>query len=132
MNEMVWMLIENHGAVLLVQRKDDMPPFAGEWALPGEAPAEGESASEALARIAAEDFGVELEGDELVETLKVPSGGVDHEIGIYRVGFEGNPRFRESGPYAEVGWAEPKELADLDIELPQVLRDFLVRLTGAA
>ena len=130
MSEMVWMLIENDGAVLLAQRKDDMPPFAGEWALPGEAAAEGESASDTLARIAADDFGVELQGEELVETLNVPSAGSDHEIGVYRVGFEGSPRFRESGPYAEVGWAEPAELEDLDFELPQALRDFLVRLTG--
>ncbi len=132
MSEMVWMLIENEGAVLLAQRKEDRPPFAGEWALPGEVSAEGESASDTLVRIAADDFGVDLEGNELLETLTVSSGGVDHEIGVYRVGFEGSPKFRESGPYAEVGWAEPKELEDLDIELPQTLRDFLVRLTGGA
>jgi ADP-ribose pyrophosphatase YjhB (NUDIX family) len=131
MSEMVWMLIENDGAVLLAQRRQDSEVFAGRWTLPGEVRGEDESDSETLARVAAEDFGVELQGEELVERLHVSTGGRQHQISVYRVGFEGSPRFRESGPYEEVGWAAPDELDELDIELPAALREFLGRLGGA-
>jgi ADP-ribose pyrophosphatase YjhB (NUDIX family) len=128
MSEMVWMLIENDGAVLLAQRRPESEVFAGRWTLPGEVREEDESDSETLARVAADDFGIELQGEELVEKLHVSTGGRQHQISVYRVGFEGSPKFRESGPYTEVGWAEPDELDDLDIELPPALREFLVRL----
>ena len=130
MSELVWMLIENEGAVLLAQRKQDSEVFAGRWTLPGEVRNEEESDSEALARIAAEDFGVELQGEEFVEKLYVSTGGRQHQVNVYRIGFDGAPMFRESGPYEEVGWADPDELDDLDIELPAALREFLVRLKG--
>jgi ADP-ribose pyrophosphatase YjhB (NUDIX family) len=132
MSEMVWMLIENEGAVLLAQRKPDSEVFAGRWTLPGEVQNEGESDSETLARVAADDFGVELQGEELVERIHVSAGGRQHQVSVYRVGFDGSPRFRESGPYEEVGWADPDELDELDIELPGALRDFLVKLKGGA
>lgn len=132
MSEMVWMLIENEGAVLLAQRKPESEFFAERWTLPGDVSAEDESPSDTLARVAAEDFGVELQGEEFVEKLYVSAGGRQHQIDVYRVGFEGSPKFRESGPYAEVGWAEPGELDELDIELPGALRDFLVKLGGGA
>jgi hypothetical protein len=131
MSEMVWMLMEHEGAVLLAQRKQDSEVFAGRWTLPGEVRTEGESESETLARVAADDFGVRLQGEEFVERLYVSTGGRQHQIDVYRIGYEGKPRFRESGPYQEVGWAEPGELDDLDIELPQALREFLERLGGA-
>ena len=130
MSEMVWMLIENDGAVLLAQRKEESEVFAGRWTLPGEVRGEDESDSEILARVAADEFGLELEGEEFVEKLYVSTGGRQHQISVYRVGFEGSPRFRESGPYEEVGWADPTELDELDIELPAALREFLERLGG--
>ncbi|HLG11900.1 MAG TPA: NUDIX domain-containing protein [Dehalococcoidia bacterium] len=131
MSEMVWMLIENDGAVLLAQRKQDSEVFAGRWTLPGEVRVEGESDAEALARVAADDFGVELRGEEFVERLYVSTGGRQHQVDVYRVGFEGSPQYKESGPYEEVGWAAPGELGELDIELPPALREFLDRLGGA-
>jgi ADP-ribose pyrophosphatase YjhB (NUDIX family) len=127
---MVWMLIENDGAVLLAQRKAESEVFAGRWTLPGEVRDEDESDAETLARVAADDFGVELQGEEFVEKLYVSTGGRQHQINVYRVGFEGSPKFRESGPYEEVGWADPTELDELDIELPGALREFLGRLRG--
>jgi ADP-ribose pyrophosphatase YjhB (NUDIX family) len=132
MSEMVWMLIENDGAVLLAQRKPESEVFAGRWTLPGEVRGDEESDEETLARVAADDFGVELQGEEFVERLHVSTGGRQHQINVYRVGFEGSPKFRESGPYEEVGWAAPGELEDLDIELPEALREFLGRLSGGA
>jgi ADP-ribose pyrophosphatase YjhB (NUDIX family) len=132
MSEMVWMLIENEGAVLLAQRKPESEVFAGRWTLPGEVRGDEESDEETLARVAADDFGVELQGEEFVERLHVSTGGRQHQINVYRVGFEGSPKFRESGPYEEVGWAAPDELEELDIELPEALREFLGRLSGGA
>ena len=130
MSEMVWVLMENEGSVLLAQRKQESEVFAGRWTLPGEVRAEGESDSETVARVA-DDFGIQLQGEEFVERLYVSAGGRQHQINVYRIGYEGRPRFRESGPYTEVGWAEPGELDELDIELPAALREFLDRL-GAA
>jgi ADP-ribose pyrophosphatase YjhB (NUDIX family) len=127
---MVWMLIENDGAVLLAQRKAESEVFAGRWTLPGEVRDEEESDAETLARVAADDFGVALQGEEFVEKLYVSTGGRQHQINVYRVGFEGSPKFRESGPYEEVGWADPTELDELDIELPGALKEFLGRLGG--
>ena len=132
MSDMVWMLIENDGAVLLAHRKPENPPFADEWVLPGTASAQGESAGDTLARMARDDFDVALQASEFVESLSVPSGGADHAVDVYRVGFEGTPKFRESGPYQEVGWAEPEELDDMDFEVSEVLRSFLDRMGGAA
>jgi ADP-ribose pyrophosphatase YjhB (NUDIX family) len=132
MSEMVWMLIENEGAVLLAQRKADSEVFAGRWTLPGEVKSEEETDSETLARVAADEFDLELQAEEFVEKLYVSTGGRQHQIDVYRVGFEGQPRFRESGPYEEVGWAAPDELDELDIEIPAALREFLVRLKGGA
>ncbi|HEU0073023.1 MAG TPA: NUDIX domain-containing protein [Dehalococcoidia bacterium] len=132
MSEMVWMLIENDGAVLLAQRKPESEVFAGRWTLPGEVRGDEETDEETLARVAADDFGVELQGEEFVERLHVSTGGRQHQINVYRVGFEGSPKFRESGPYEEVGWAAPAELDELDIELPEALRTFLGRLSGGA
>jgi ADP-ribose pyrophosphatase YjhB (NUDIX family) len=132
MSEMVWMLIENDGAVLLAQRKPESEVFAGRWTLPGEVRGDEESDEETLARVAADDFGVELQGEEFIERLHVSTSGRQHQINVYRVGFEGSPKFRESGPYEEVGWAAPDELEELDIELPEALREFLGRLSGGA
>jgi hypothetical protein len=130
-SEMVWMLIEDDGAVLLAQRKPESEVFAGRWTLPGEVRAEGESDSEVLTRVAADEFGIQLQGEEFVERLYVSAGGRQHQVNVYRIGYEGRPHYRESGAYEEVGWAAPGELDDLDIELPQALRAFLDRLGGA-
>jgi len=120
------MLVENEGALLLVQRK--RPPFRDFWTLPGDLVGEGESAEDTLSRVAEDHLGVRLQGQELVDTLTIADGGVEYDASVYRIGFEGRPRYRESGPYAEIGWAEPGELEQLDITLPQALRDLIGRM----
>ncbi len=122
---LVWLLIERDGAVLLVNRK--RPPFRELWILPGEAMPEAESASETAARVLRDDFGVEVVGEEFLETLRLEEGGVDYAVNVFRVATDGRPRYRESGPYAEVGWVAPSELDDLDITLPPALRGLLDR-----
>ena len=48
---LVWLLLEQDGAVLLGRRKADRPPFAGQWVLPGDEMPDEESASETLAAL---------------------------------------------------------------------------------
>jgi ADP-ribose pyrophosphatase YjhB (NUDIX family) len=124
----VWLLLESDGAFLLVQRK--RVPFRDVWVLPGDIVTQGETASQTLARVADEHLGVELQGEELAHTLNVVDNGVEYDVSVYRVGYEGRPRYRDSGPYAEVGWAAPDELDELDIRLPEALREFLVGIGG--
>ncbi len=125
---LVWLLMERDGAVILVNRK--RPPFRELWTLPGDAMPEEESASETVARVAGDDFGLSVRGEEFVETLELNEGSVDYAVNVFRVAFESPPRYRESGPYAEVGWVAPSELDDLDITLPPALRGLLDRLAA--
>jgi ADP-ribose pyrophosphatase YjhB (NUDIX family) len=126
----VWMLVESDGAMLLVQRK--RPPFRDVWVLPGDSVAEGETPSQTLSRVADEHLDVSLQAQELVDTLQVVDNGVPYSASVYRIGYEGRPRYREAGPYSEVGWAEPGELDELDIRLPEPLRELLARLGGGS
>jgi len=128
LSTLVWLLVESDGELLLVSRK--RPPFRDVWVLPGDSVAEGETASQTVARVADEHLGLDLQGEELVETLSVADGGSTHDVSVYRVGFEGRPRYRESGPYAEIGWTAPTELDELDIALPDELKAMLARLGG--
>jgi len=45
-------------------------------------------------------------------TLHISDGNKDYAVAIHRVGFEGRPRFRDSGPFTEVGWAPRGDLMD--------------------
>jgi len=124
----VWLLVEHEGAVLLALRRDDGGAFAGRWTLPGgeiEAP---ESAGDAARRLASKQLATEVMGLAPFSTLSVDDAGVARTVDVLRIGYEGRPRYSQSGPYAEVGWADPAELDDLDIELPPELRSLLERL----
>ncbi|HEY4685214.1 MAG TPA: NUDIX domain-containing protein [Dehalococcoidia bacterium] len=124
----VWLLVEHEGAVLLALRRDDGGAFAGRWTLPGgeiEAP---ESAGDAARRLASKQLATEVMGLAPFSTLSVDDAGVARTVDVLRIGYEGRPRYRPSGPFAEVGWADPAELDDLDIELPPELRSLLERL----
>ena len=125
---LVWLLIERAGAVLLVRRKADRPPFAGQWLLPGDAMPAEESASETVERVGREELGVSVTGEEFVETLSLRDGRAEYAVNVFRVGVEGTPRYRESGPYAEARWAPPSELPEA---LPEGLAA-LLRLIGSA
>ena len=124
---LVWLLVEQDGAVLLCRRKADQPPFAGHWTLPGEAKGADESAATTIARFAHEQLDLWLMGSEPVETLRLRDGEADYTVEVLRVGFEGKPRFRESGPYDEVGWARPD---DLPSPMPAELGAWLSAGTG--
>jgi ADP-ribose pyrophosphatase YjhB (NUDIX family) len=120
---LLWLLVEQDGAVLLCRRKADQPPFAGQWTLPGDEQGADESAATTIARFAHEQLDLWLMGSEPVETLQLRDGDADCSGAVFRVGFEGKPRFRESGPYAEVGWARPDDLpSPMPAELSAWLR----------
>jgi hypothetical protein len=107
---LVWLLFEQDGAVLLARRKSDHPPFAGQWVLPGDAMPEAESATETAERAGHDQLDVRVSGDEFVDTLYLEDAGIDYAANIFRVRYEGRPRFRESGPYTEVRWVLPSAL----------------------
>jgi len=107
---LVWLLLEHDGAVLLARRKSDQPPFAGQWVLPGDAMPEVESATETAERAGRDQLDVRVTEDEFVETLYLHDAGIDYAANIFRVTYEGRPRFRESGPFLEVRWVLPSAL----------------------
>ena len=119
---LVWLLIEWDGTLLLGRRKADAPPFAAQWTLPGETLAQDELVVVAVARFGHEDLDVWVLGNERVETLRLRDGDDEYAVEVFRVGYEGTPRYRESGPFEEVGWAEPAALPE---PMPAALSDWL-------
>ncbi len=119
---MVWMLVEQDGAVLLAHRKDERPPFPGFWVLPGDVMREDESASETMARVAHDELDTYLRGDEFLSTLTFDVAGNHYDVNVFKVGLGGHPRYHESGDYTQVAWASPTEPPD---PIPDALRELL-------
>jgi hypothetical protein len=109
---LVWLLFEQDDSVLVAKRKDDAPPFAGQWTLPGDELRKGKSPSDLIAEFAADQLDVQIMGDEPFQTLHISDGAHEYAVAIHRVGYEGRPRFRDSGPFSEVGWAPRGDLMD--------------------
>jgi hypothetical protein len=109
---LVWLLIETEDSVLVARRKPDEPPFAGEWTLPGDELRKGQAPSSFIALYGKDQLDIQVMGDEPFQTLHLDDGDQVYAVAVHRVGFEGRPRFRESGPYAEMGWAPLGDLMD--------------------
>jgi ADP-ribose pyrophosphatase YjhB (NUDIX family) len=123
---LVWLLLEDEGAVLLALRKADRPPFAEQWTLPGDVMAIDESAMETIVRCGREHLDVGVRSEDFLATLELADGAVEYAVNVFSVGVLGQPRFRESGPYAEVRWLLPADIADQDsIPMPPALRQIL-------
>jgi ubiquinone/menaquinone biosynthesis C-methylase UbiE/ADP-ribose pyrophosphatase YjhB (NUDIX family) len=123
---LVWLLFEKDGAVLLGKRKAGREPFAGQWTLPGAVMPEHESADETLTRVAAQEFGVQVTGNDFFETLYVSEGGENYVTNIFRViAHEGALRFRRDSDYEEVSWFSPVQLAGAAFLMPAPLRALL-------
>jgi ADP-ribose pyrophosphatase YjhB (NUDIX family) len=127
---LVWLLLEQEDAVLLALRKPDRPPLAGRWQLPGDLMPTDESADETLARCAREQLDLRLEGNQFVDTLYLAENAQELAVNVFRVGYEGRPRFRASGPFAEVRWLLRADLPRLDGMVPG-LRDLLLAGAGS-
>ena len=126
---LVWLLIENEDSVLVARRKPDEAPFAGDWVLPGDELRKGQSPSSFIALYGKDQLDIQVMGDEPFQTLHLDDGEKVYAVAVHRVGFEGRPRFRESGPYSEVGWAPLGDLMDAKA-YPQ-LAELAGYLTGA-
>jgi ADP-ribose pyrophosphatase YjhB (NUDIX family) len=113
---LVWLLIQEEDAVLLLRRKDDRQPFAGRWVLPGDVMRVDESALETIQRVGGEELDLSIKDFEFVETLELRDGKVEYAVNVFRVtNYEGRPRYRESGPYIDAQWLlageSPQEVA---------------------
>jgi hypothetical protein len=109
---LAWLLIEDGDNVLVARRKDDEKPFAGQWVLPGDELRKGQSPSSFIALYGKDQLDIQVMGDEPFQTLHLSDGDETYAVAIHRVGYEGRPRFRESGPYVEMGWAPRGDLMD--------------------
>ena len=128
---LVWLLLEDEGAVLLALRKDDKPPFATQWTLPGDVMSIDESASETIARCGREHLDVSVRSEDFLATLEIAEGEVEYAVNVFSVVILGKPRFRESGPYDDVRWLLPSEIeADESITMPVELRQILTSVAG--
>jgi ADP-ribose pyrophosphatase YjhB (NUDIX family) len=121
---MIWLLFEQDGAVLLVRRKDDEPPFAGQWVLPGDVMEIEESASETVQRAGKDELDVRVSAEEFVDTFYLNEGIAEYAVTVFKaISFEGHLHYRESGPYAEAQWALPDAL-------PSPMPDALAEMLG--
>jgi ADP-ribose pyrophosphatase YjhB (NUDIX family) len=127
---LVWLLVEQDGAVLLSQRKADEPPFAGQWTLPGEEMPGSESASETVGRFGREQLDIRIAGEEFADTVYLEESDLEYAANVFRiVAYEGRPRFRESGPYTEVRWVVRDEFQDEQAYvMPGPLRTSLISI----
>ena len=121
---LVWLLLLDGEAMLLGLRKPDRPPFAGQWVLPGDEMPEAESASETLLRFGRDQLDIRPGSEEFIDTLYLSEGADELAVNIFRLdSYEGQPRFRESGPYSEVRWVTRGEVTDEDAyPMPAALR----------
>ncbi|MCM0081263.1 NUDIX domain-containing protein [Geomonas sp. Red32] len=79
----VAVIVDNEGQVLLTQRR--VPPFQGEWVMPGGKIDLGEPIVKALKREVREEVGLEVEVGDLVDIFEHVTPGEDnyHFIIIY-------------------------------------------------
>jgi ADP-ribose pyrophosphatase YjhB (NUDIX family) len=119
---LVWMLIEQDGAVLLSRHKATSKPLTGQWTLPGEGMPADESAQETLERFAIEQLDIRVTWDDFEDSLELRLRDVDYVANVFRVtAFEGRLRFRESGPYEEMRWFPIDELPQMAAPLQELL-----------
>ena len=120
-------LFEQTRRVLAARRKDDRPPFAGRWLLPGAQVGADDAAEEALAQHLFRELGIEIGHVDFVETLYLEdeATGRRYVANVFRAPkLPGQLRFRAAGDYDDVRWLSNEELAGLT--MPAVLRDWLV------
>jgi len=103
-------MVEQDGHVLVVRWKEAELAFPSQWSLPGDALRASETAPEAVTRFAAAELGISVMGTDLIETGQLEGEGGQHQMWVYRVGFEGKLRYRSSGPFSEVAWATASNL----------------------
>jgi ubiquinone/menaquinone biosynthesis C-methylase UbiE/ADP-ribose pyrophosphatase YjhB (NUDIX family) len=122
-------LIERDHAVLTAHRKAGQAPFGGQWLPPLTQVLPSETAEDAAARHAREQFGVEVTSVAFVDTVYLddPEDGAKYVANIFRCALGAGPlRFRADGAYDDARWLKAAELPQL--WMPPPLRDSLVRI----
>jgi ADP-ribose pyrophosphatase YjhB (NUDIX family) len=120
---LIWLMFEQEDAVLLTRRKNDEPPFAGQWVLPGDVMQIEESASETVQRFGRNELDVRVGAEEFVDTFYLTERETSYAVTVFKaVSFEGRLRYRESGPYEEARWSLPE---DLPSPIPAALAEML-------
>lgn len=112
----VAVIIDNDGRVLLTKR--NVPPFQGEWVMPGGKIDLGEPIVAALKREVREEVGLEVEVGDLIDVFEHVTPGEDnyHFIIIY---YRCTPLYcdvnHNKDEVAEARWVEPGELEQYKI-----------------
>ncbi|QXE93123.1 NUDIX domain-containing protein [Geomonas subterranea] len=112
----VAVIIDSDGRVLLTKR--NIPPFQGEWVMPGGKIDLGEPIVAALKREVWEEVGLEVEVGELIDVFEhvTPGEAHYHFIIIY---YRCTPLYcdvkHNQDEVAEARWVEPGELPDFKI-----------------
>lgn len=121
-------LFQRGEAALTAHRRDGRAPFAAQWLLPLTRVARDETAEEAVARHAREQFGVTLESEIFFDTVYIedPEDGRRYVANIFRVTFGDQPmRFRGEGDYDDARWLTASDIESL--WMPPELRAAVVR-----
>lgn len=122
-------LFERSGRALVAHRKVARPPLGGQWVLPLARVGPEQTAEEALRRHAREQFGIDVAGEEFIDTVYVedPSDAQRYVANIFRTPLgEGPMRFNTEGDYDDARWLGS---GDLDqVLMPPALREPLVSI----
>ena len=118
-------LFEQQARSLLARRKEDRPPFAGQYILPGAIVSANDSMEESLERHAYRELGVEPKQIKFAETLYLEdeSSGQRYIVNVFRVTFEDDLRIRAAGDYDDARWLKRDELDG--VAMPSGLRNWL-------
>jgi 8-oxo-dGTP diphosphatase len=130
----VAVLVERHGAVLLVKRA--CPPNAGRWSLPGGHVELGEPLKEAARREVAEECGIDVEVQELLDAHehieRDNCGAVRfHFVLVIFSGQYGGRTLRPASDAAAAAWVPLAELPRYEVtEMVRSLLDKVVARNG--
>ncbi len=122
-------LFERDGAVLTAHRQPARAPFGAQWVLPMTLVGEREAAEEALRRHLREQFGIDVTGEQFVDTVYVedPNDAHRYVANVFRTEMSAGPmRFRADGEYDDARWLGADDVAQ--VWMPPALRDLVIRV----
>ena len=122
-------LFERSGRALVAHRKVARPPLGGQWVLPLTRVGPEQTAEEALRRHAREQFGIDVSGEEFIDTVYVedPSDAQRYVANIFRTPLgEGPMRFNTEGDYDDARWLGSGDLEE--VLMPPDMREPLVSI----
>lgn len=109
-------IIDAQQRILLTRRS--IPPFFGQWVMPGGKIDHGEAIQSALLREVAEEVGLEISIDKLIdvyEHLGIGDHGDHYIILYYRASPQSFKITINPGELSEALWFSPQQLPELDV-----------------